>query len=208
MRSGIGSQHGSIGPSRRAAQAALLRGRLARLFADRGKAAREDPRGTYAQSRPVTRLDFFCSHSWACPQTFKYLALLCHFNLKDAVAATAVFHSIAFALELALSEARFDKSISIAQQRPTDLHPCDGCHTPLWCSTFEPDGLHPRCSPATVNHFRKTTSLFLDICCIAQGDEEAKAVEMDCLDWRHPRPLAAHARARLGRLLPATLVRL
>ena len=152
---------------------ALLRGR-AKLFADGGKAAREDPRGTYAQSRPVTRLDYFCSHSWACPQAFKYLALVCHFNLKDAIVATAVFHTIAFAMLLALSEQPWMKSISITQQRPTDLHPCDGCHTPLWCSTFGPVVF--MLVLATAHHFRKTTSLFLDICCISQDDEEAKAV--------------------------------
>ena len=52
------------------------------------------------------------------------------------------------------------KSISITQQRPTDLHPCDGCHTPLWCSTFGPVVF--MLVLATAHHFRKTTSLFLD----------------------------------------------
>jgi len=40
----------------------LLRDR-ARLFADGGSAARQDPSGCYALSRPVEALDFFISHS-------------------------------------------------------------------------------------------------------------------------------------------------
>ena len=35
----------------------------AKLFADGGAAAREDPAGTYALSQPVEQLDYFVSHA-------------------------------------------------------------------------------------------------------------------------------------------------
>lgn len=59
----------------------------ARLFADGGTAAKEDPVGVYALSQPVPRLDFFISHSWKSSRYAKYFALLCHFNLKAAILA-------------------------------------------------------------------------------------------------------------------------
>ena len=54
----------------------------ARLFANGGEAARVDPAGTYALSRPVERLDYFVSHAWRSSRIAKWLSLLCYFNLS------------------------------------------------------------------------------------------------------------------------------
>lgn len=50
------------------------------LFADAGAAARQDPAGTYALSRPVRRLSNFISHSWSASRSQKWLALLWYYN--------------------------------------------------------------------------------------------------------------------------------
>ena len=52
----------------------LLAGR-ARLFASEGQAARDDPSGTFALSKPVDSLSFFLSHSWRTSRVAKYCAL-------------------------------------------------------------------------------------------------------------------------------------
>ena len=59
----------------------------ARLFAEDGKAAREDPAGVFALSTPVANLDYFVSHAWKSPRFAKYCALCCYLNLKAAIAA-------------------------------------------------------------------------------------------------------------------------
>ena len=59
----------------------------ARLFAEEGKAAREDPTGTFALSRPVQYLSHFMSHSWRTGRLVKYAALCVHFNLRRAAIA-------------------------------------------------------------------------------------------------------------------------
>ena len=41
------------------------------LFADGGKAARDDPAGVFALSSPVQRLDTFVSHAWKSPRLAK-----------------------------------------------------------------------------------------------------------------------------------------
>ena len=66
----------------------LLAGRAA-LFADGGRAAREDPAGTFSKSRPVKALDHFVSHSWRTGRWLKYAALLLHFNLLQALVTMA-----------------------------------------------------------------------------------------------------------------------
>ena len=72
-----------------------LLGGFGRLFADGGKAARDDPHGTYATSHPVDSLGYFVSHSWRSPRLVKYLAMLLFFNRRDA--ATAMLCAVAFA---------------------------------------------------------------------------------------------------------------
>ena len=67
----------------------LLAGR-ARLFASEGQAARDDPSGTFALSKPVDSLSFFLSHSWRTSRIAKYCALCVHFNLRRAAVASAV----------------------------------------------------------------------------------------------------------------------
>ena len=57
----------------------LLSG-FGRLFADGGKAARDDPHGTYATSHTVDSLGYFVSHSWRSPRLVKYLAMLLFFK--------------------------------------------------------------------------------------------------------------------------------
>ena len=72
-----------------------LLGGFGRLFADGGKAARDDPHGTYATSHTVDSLGYFVSHSWRSPRLVKYLAMLLFFNRSDA--ATAMLCAVAFA---------------------------------------------------------------------------------------------------------------
>ena len=55
------------------------------LFADASAAAREDPAGTYALSRPVRRLSSFISHSWSASRYQKWLALLWYYNGTAAI---------------------------------------------------------------------------------------------------------------------------
>jgi hypothetical protein len=149
----------------------LLLGR-AQLFAERGRAAREDPKGTYAQSQPVRALDVFVSHSWACPRMFKYCALLVHFNLHAAIVATAAFHAAAFAIELLLHDRAWLRPLLVSQQRPSDLIICDDCLTVPGCQTLGP--LVFLVALASAHRLRRPTHLFLDICCISQDNEHAK----------------------------------
>ena len=58
-----------------------------RLFAEEGAAAREDPAGTFALSRPVRHLDYFVSHAWRTSRWSKYFALLFYFNQERALVA-------------------------------------------------------------------------------------------------------------------------
>ena len=68
----------------------------ARLFANGGAAARKDPAGTFALSRPVRYLDHFISHSWRTPRLAKWLALLLYFNLSAAYWAWAFVAWVCF----------------------------------------------------------------------------------------------------------------
>ena len=138
----------------------------ARLFAEGGRAAREDPQGTYEKSRIVRKLDYFCSHSWSCPRALKLCGLLVHFNLHDAVIATTVFHTVAFALELFFNDSEWARPLVMPAQRPNDLKLCETCRTGLLCQAVGPLVF---CFFLCFSHvFRRTTSLFLDICCICQ----------------------------------------
>ena len=68
----------------------------ARLFANNGAAAREDPAGTFALSKPVPFLDYFVSHAWRSSRLEKGLALLIYFAQWPAVIAWLVGAYTAF----------------------------------------------------------------------------------------------------------------
>ena len=141
----------------------------AQLFARHGAAAREDPVGTFALSRPVISLGYFCSHSWATSRWLKYAALLVHFNLGRALIATLLMCYVTLFLQLWLPE-----------------------WTPSWWwSTYplNPDmatGRAPYSAEmfvfptffivlCTAHRFTRHRSLFLDIACIRQDSDAAKA---------------------------------
>lgn len=63
-----------------------LLGSGAQLFADGGKAAQENPHGTFALSRPVRRLDYFVSHAWRSSRFAKWAALCAYYNMQHALA--------------------------------------------------------------------------------------------------------------------------
>lgn len=82
----------------------LLSGGAA-LFADGGAAARLDPAGVFALSTPVEQLDYFVSHAWRAPRLFKYLAMLCYFNLDAALVAYLVTCCVSFVYSTLFFEA-------------------------------------------------------------------------------------------------------
>ena len=79
--------------------AELLKGG-ARIFADGGAAAKEDPVGTFALSQPVEDLDYFMSHAWRSPRLAKWMALCCYFNLEAAVAAWLVTCLVCYSINI------------------------------------------------------------------------------------------------------------
>ena len=158
--------------------ATLLDGNAA-LFKERGKAAREDPKGTFAKSLEVKSLEYFCSHSWACSRALKYAALLMHFNLGAAMKVTAIVHTICFSVQLFFGDHRWMAAFTMPQPRPTDLIICNGCYNAMLCESLGPLAFF--ITLLTAHRFRPFTgappiNVFLDICCIAQDDEKAKAV--------------------------------
>ena len=141
----------------------------ARLFARHGAAAREDPNGTYALSRQCHTLDFFCSHSWSTSRWLKYVALLVHFNLGAALIAMLLSNCVCVFLSLWCPH----------------LLP-----SWLWAAyPIQPDNSLGRapltaelvCGPVfltvlcVAHRFRSSRSLFLDIACIRQDSDSAKA---------------------------------
>ena len=152
----------------------LLRGG-ARLFADGGQAAKRDPAGTYMMSRPVKSLAFFASHSWSCPRWLKFVALLVHFNLDAAVAVVAVLHAALFMLELLFHDSALLAPLMLPQPLMGNLAVGAGSafETTTLCQTLGPISFW--LTLCTAHHFRKPPSVFLDICCIAQDSDEAKA---------------------------------
>ena len=78
----------------------LLLGGFAALFAERGQAARDDPRGTFEKSLQVRMLHSFCSHSWATPRLLKYVALIVHYNLVPAIRATMATYALLFTTQV------------------------------------------------------------------------------------------------------------
>lgn len=147
---------------------ALLAGG-AKLFARHGAAAREDPRGTYALSRPVVSLNYFCSHSWATSRWHKYAALLVHFNLGRALIASLLMCYFCLFLQLWFPEwtpswwwSRYPLNPDMATGR-----------APYSAEMFvAPTFFIVLC---TAHRFTRHRSLFLDIACIRQDSDAAKA---------------------------------
>jgi hypothetical protein len=77
-----------------------LLARQAYLFANGGQAARDDPTGTFALSRPLSSVSHFISHSWRTSRLLKYCALCVHFNLGRAAICSAAANFIVFSLTL------------------------------------------------------------------------------------------------------------
>jgi hypothetical protein len=106
------------------------------------------------------------------------VALLVHFNLRAAMVVTGAVHCICFFLQLFYNDHPWFAPLTVPQPRVTDLVTCDGCRTALLCESLGPLAFF--ITLATAHRFRPgwrpPISLFLDICCIAQDDEAAKAV--------------------------------
>jgi hypothetical protein len=145
----------------------LLQGRAA-LFANGGAAAREDPMGCYALSKPVEALSHFCSHSWSAPQYAKWLALTFHFNTSTAVGLVFLLYAVAFHLELFYFESMPSGTMTLASTF-VQVQYCPLCSL-LACivlpvAIFTAHHLSPSARRAR---------LFLDVSCINQSDHEQK----------------------------------
>ena len=147
---------------------ALLAGG-AQLFARHGAAAREDPRGTYALSRPVVSLNYFCSHSWTTSRWLKYVALLVHFNLGRALIAVVVAMYLCLLVQLWFKDATPGWFWS-----PYPINPdlAQGMGAVGAEALIGPVFIIALC---TAHRFAPHRSLFLDIACIRQDSDAAKA---------------------------------
>ena len=149
----------------------LLAGR-ARLFAENGQAARDDPSGTYALSRPVGYLSRFLSHSWKTSRLVKYAALCVHFNLARAAVVSAiaqffVFTFITFNIGSLPVGGVVITDPQLADQAPSKA--LDGC-----------EFVTPILFPLVLFFGHRLFGVddgtfFLDVCCISQDDETLKA---------------------------------
>ena len=145
----------------------MLRGRAA-VLADGGAAARDDPAGCYALSRPVESLSHFCSHSWSAPQYAKWLALTFHFNSSAAVGLVFLLYAVAFHVELFYFEWMPSGTMTLASTF-VQVQYCPLCSL-LACIVL-PAALFTahRVSPSA-----RRARLFLDVSCINQSDHEQK----------------------------------
>ena len=149
----------------------------ARLFANGGEAARVDPAGTYALSRPVERLDYFVSHAWRSSRIAKWLSLLCYFNLNAACVAYLITGLACFTFSVFFFEAL----------PPKFIKPVEG----LMFDNTEVRAVYVAeifCYLACIivfffGHliFRRGEKAFLDIACIDQLDAENKAAGINSL---------------------------
>jgi hypothetical protein len=149
----------------------------ARLFAQGGAAAREDPEGTFALSKPVAVMDVFISHAWSTPRVLKYLALISHFNLARAVKATAAAVAIVFVYELCFWTTVPAWSISEGIGSFIDGHHED---VGTLC-TFIPSAVLIAALTLAHRLGAEQRHCFLDICCIAQTDASLKARGIEAL---------------------------
>lgn len=148
-----------------------------RLFAGNGQAARDDPAGTYALSKPVTHLFYFISHSWRTSRLIKHAALCVHFNLKRAAIASAALNFVLFTYltfnigSLPPNTPKVTESPGLADGAPSRMAG--------WCELLAP----------TVfivvllfgHHLFDDGTFFLDICCISQEDEAQKQAGISSL---------------------------
>lgn len=147
---------------------ALLANR-AQLFEDNGKAAREDPIGTFALSQPVDSLSYFVSHSWRTSRLVKHMALCVHFNLERAAFASATANLLVFTLQLFCREA-LPPWLVIDQVHVADYSFARGG---MLCQLTAPLVFIP---VLLFGHaFDHDCTCFLDIACISQTDERKKA---------------------------------
>lgn len=153
---------------------ALLHG-FGRLFAGGGKAARDDPVGTFAHSRPVDSLDWFVSHSWSSPRVVKYLALLLCFNRRDAAVA-ASFATIAVFFVQALYYESLPRWLTFVGPNVfSDFAPVEiskGC-TAIGCSVLLIGLFGAHRARQALGW--KPVECFLDVACIPQADPAARA---------------------------------
>ena len=155
-----------------------LLGGGARLFAESGKAAQEDPHGTFAFSRPVRRLDFFVSHAWRSSRFAKWAALCSYYNLQHALAVylvvgmgtfiiqTLFYEQMPSFLLIPLQEQKFIDNRNL--RASTAVQCCAGIAFAL---TFAFGHLV----------FRRGETAFLDIACIDQCDATTKAAGINSL---------------------------
>ena len=153
---------------------ALLHG-FGRLFAGGGKAARDDPVGTFAHSRPVDSLDWFVSHSWSSPRVVKYLALLLCFNRRDAAVA-ASFATIAVFFVQALYYESLPRWLTfVGPNVYSDFAPVEiskGC-TVIGCPVLLIGLFGAHRARQALGW--KPVECFLDVACIPQADPAARA---------------------------------
>lgn len=147
---------------------ALLAGGAA-LFKDHGAAARENPQATYALSRQCISLDYFCSHSWSTSRWQKYVALLVHFNLGRALLAALMAVWISTMAQLWVPDhipdffwSRYPIPPDMAMGRGPWI--AELIVGPVFLLVF-----------FTAHRFSPARSLFLDIACIDQSSDAAKA---------------------------------
>ena len=142
----------------------------AQLFAERGKAARDDPDGVFALSLPVSRLDYFVSHAWSSPRLAKYAALLSYLNLNAAIVAYLITAYLCFFFATIHFERLPDYLVMKGQGKYFD-------DVSLNCCAFA-QVLAPLAFVFTFlfgHHFlRHGEQAFLDIACIDQRDDAAK----------------------------------
>ena len=141
----------------------------AHLFANNGQAARDDPTGTFALSRPVDSLSYFVSHSWRTSRLTKYCALCVHFNLQRAAIASAAANLVVFTVQLFFFES-LPSWMSMETAHIADMAMTKGTELSELTSilVFVP--------VLFFGHlFDHETTCFLDIACISQDDQRLKA---------------------------------
>ena len=148
----------------------VLAGR-SKLFARRGAMAGE---ASFALSEPVETIDFFVSHSWDTPRLHKYLAVLLEFNLWRATVVALGVQTLVMCAELLRHDELLDAApwafipassvVDFTKLTITGLCPL------VTCAVFALVLLNAHRADA-----RMGRTCFLDIACIPQGSEEARA---------------------------------
>lgn len=149
-----------------------LLARAARLFSDRGVAAREQPRETFALSRAVRRLDFFVSHAWISPRVGKYAALCRYFNGGLAVHLAVLLDFLIFFWALHRKPVPGETFVTISNQIDKGMH-----SLPLrnFSPILVPFAVYLVTSALAHTLLCRASTAFLDIACVNQEDAAAKA---------------------------------